>query len=114
MECYTKEFYDNVLAVNLHAAERMMPYIIDKIKPKSVVDIGCGKGFFLKVIKDKNPDIQILGIDGEHIPSNELFIDKEHYYSFDLTKKLDISKSLIWRCLLKWPNTWKNNLRMCL
>ncbi|MFC1576469.1 methyltransferase domain-containing protein [Candidatus Omnitrophota bacterium] len=39
---------------------------ISKIKkpgPTKVLDVGCGKGDFLKYLKDKNPALELYGID---------------------------------------------------
>ena len=36
---------------------------IDKHKPTSVIDIGCGYGRYLKIIKNKFPNIELVGID---------------------------------------------------
>jgi trans-aconitate methyltransferase len=51
---------------NLEAPTIIVSYLMEKINPKSVIDIGCGIGTFLKVFKEYGVD-DILGIDGEWV-----------------------------------------------
>ncbi|WP_102407626.1 class I SAM-dependent methyltransferase [Parabacteroides bouchesdurhonensis] len=80
--------------------EKILPIIMDIIKPKSVVDVGCGSGTFLHYFKQQN--IEILGLDGswcnremlfENIePSDFLEIDLEN--DFNLERRFDLAISL--------------------
>ena len=36
---------------------------IDKHKPSSIIDIGCGYGRYLKIIKNEFPNIELVGMD---------------------------------------------------
>lgn len=36
---------------------------LNRFREKSILDIGCGKGNFLKYIADRNPDVKLTGID---------------------------------------------------
>lgn len=48
---------------NLDAPRALVPSVIELLNPKSVVDIGCGTGTFLKVFKDCGIS-DVLGVDG--------------------------------------------------
>jgi SAM-dependent methyltransferase len=78
---------------NLVAPSIIMPYILSGIKPKSVVDIGCGIGTFLHVCKNNGID-DILGIDGEWTDQNLLskYIDLSEFQIADLESKLQIKR----------------------
>lgn len=89
---YTNDFYNNLYENNYNCAHIMMPYIIDKLQPKSVIDIGCGRGIFIKEIKDINPSIKIKGVDGFHVDKSTLLIEKDDFLAHDLTQDLIIDE----------------------
>lgn len=84
---------------NFKAANEVVPYIIELLEPKSVVDVGCGIGTWLKVFED-NSVANILGIDGDYVDKSLLKIDKNKFVDFDLEKfynsdkKFDLAISL--------------------
>ena len=84
---------------NFRAAKEVIPFIIQLIKPKSIVDVGCGLGTWLKVFKDKGI-VDILGIDGHYVDKNLLKIDLNNFIEYDLEKfyksekKFDLAISL--------------------
>lgn len=75
---------------NLNAPNIIVPYLINKFQPKSVVDVGCGIGTFLKVFSEKGVK-KILGIDGEWVVANQLQIKNEEFLRADLEKPLTIN-----------------------
>ena len=84
---------------NTNAAEEVVPYLIELLQPKSVVDVGCGLATWLKVFND-NGIQEILGIDGSYVKKTMLRIDEQHYIEHDLEtpyrtiKKFDLALSL--------------------
>ncbi|MBS1596762.1 MAG: methyltransferase domain-containing protein [Bacteroidetes bacterium] len=76
---------------NLKTPKLVVPIIIDKLKPSSVVDIGCGTGTWLRIFQDHGID-DILGVDGVNVDTNALFIPKEKFQAHDLRKKLDLKR----------------------
>ncbi|AOW08137.1 methyltransferase domain-containing protein [Flavobacterium gilvum] len=84
---------------NFKAANEVVPYIIQLLEPKSVVDVGCGIGTWLKIFED-NGIVNILGIDGDYVDKSLLKIDKNKFVDFDLEKiykseiKFDLAISL--------------------
>lgn len=84
---------------NFSAAEEVVPYIIDLLELKSVVDVGCGTGTWLKVFSD-NGLTDFLGIDGSYVDRNSLKINGISFIEFDLEtlytsqRKFDLAISL--------------------
>ena len=39
-------------------------YIIKKIDPMVILDLGCGSGAYGQVLKTENPELEIIGVDG--------------------------------------------------
>ena len=68
---------------NFKAAEQLLPFVFDLIKPSSVLDVGCGIGTWLKVSKDLGV-YDILGLDGSYVNKDLLKIAKENFLEVDL------------------------------
>lgn len=90
---------------NTEAPNQIVPYIIELINPKSVVDVGCGLATWLKVFEEHDVH-DILGIDGHYVNKALLKVDstlfEEHdletpYYSrkrYDLALSLEVAEHL--------------------
>ncbi|MBC5841444.1 class I SAM-dependent methyltransferase [Flavobacterium sp. F-380] len=90
---------------NFTAAREMVPFIMDLVKPNSVVDVGCGTGTWLKVFED-NKIADFVGIDGAYVDKASLKIkldsfvehDLETFYTssrnFDLVISLEVAEHL--------------------
>ena len=84
---------------NTQAAEEIVPYLLEYIKPQSVIDVGCGLGTWLEVFK-RNGVNEILGIEGEHVNKELLKIGQDELKIVDLElpfkidKKFDLTLSL--------------------
>jgi len=68
---------------NFDAAKQVVPFVISLLDPKSVVDVGCGTGTWLKVFQDYGID-KLLGIDGDYVNKSLLKISPENFIDFDL------------------------------
>lgn len=76
---------------NFVAPNEVVPVIIDLINPKSVIDVGCGTGTWLKIFQDLGIQ-EVLGIDGEYVDLSLLKIEKHLFKAFDLEKELNLNK----------------------
>jgi SAM-dependent methyltransferase len=88
---YTTEFYTTISSGSQDSARKIVPYIIDLIQPKSVVDIGCGTGYWLSAFQKYEID-DVLGIDGEYVDRTMLQIPVECFLSHDLTQPLNLNR----------------------
>jgi SAM-dependent methyltransferase len=80
---------DNHLPVS---AKQIVPLIMDLVNPNSVIDVGCGLAQWLKVFSLNGVDT-ILGIDGNHVSSDMIYIDKINFQYFDLERSFDLKIS---------------------
>src|SRR5688572_33325153 len=81
------------------APEEIVPLIFEFLKPRSIIDIGCGTGNFLKVFKQHGVK-EVLGVDGrwvnkklleENLSETEFFEkDLEKLKFRDINKKFDL------------------------
>lgn len=67
-------------------AQLLLPLVLERLRPKSVIDVGCGIGTFLHVCKDLGIS-QVLGVDGDWVDRDLLFghISPDEFRVVDLT-----------------------------
>ncbi len=91
MNPYNNDFYDNRVKHTLYSAKEIIPIIIALIKPKSVVDVGCGTGEWLSIFKEYGVTT-VLGIDGDYVNPKNFKISEHEFLPFDLTKPLRLDQ----------------------
>lgn len=74
---------------NPTSAEEILPYIFSIVKPKSVLDVGCGNGSWLKACK-KLGISNVFGVDGIKVKSEDLMILEDEFLKHDLTQSLKL------------------------
>ena len=89
---YSKYFYKNLTGGSIRSARVMVPLVLDLVQPKSVADIGCGIGTWLKICREHGVE-EILGVDGGHLEREQLLIPEECALSADLSKPLHLEKT---------------------
>jgi|688.fasta_scaffold00126_107 hypothetical protein len=89
MAIYNKDFFDRILDGSLRSARNIVPVIVEKFKPTSVIDFGCGTGAWLSVFKE-NSIPEVLGLDGFMYES--CLLDKEEYKIINLSQKIFLDK----------------------
>lgn len=103
---YDNNFYEGQKSGSLDSAREVIPIIIDIIKPKSVVDVGCGLGTWLKVFLDSGVN-DVVGMDGDWVTKDSLYINSDNFKtinlehpkysehrSFDLAMSLEVAEHL--------------------
>ena len=87
---YNKDFYNNQEAGSLRSAKIILPMVLDIIRPKSIVDFGCGVGPWLKVAKVHGCS-DCLGIEGEWV-LEKVKTPSFHFKIQDLNKRVTLKK----------------------
>jgi SAM-dependent methyltransferase len=89
---YDSDFYDGQQAGSYSSACEIIPILINLIKPKSVLDIGCGIGTWLSAFKENNVT-DVYGIDGDYVDKAMLKIEPEHFMAYDLNQKVKLERT---------------------
>src|SRR5262245_5717306 len=63
-------------------------FVLDIVPVRSVVDVGCGPGFWLKAFADRGAD-KLIGIDGDYTDRSRLQVDPGCFIGCDLNQPLD-------------------------
>jgi len=76
---------------NPSSAKEILPQVFEIFSPKSILDIGCGNGSWLKAAKDMGVP-KVFGVDGIQVPNSEFFLSDEEFKVLDLSKPFHIDK----------------------
>lgn len=82
---YTKEFFADMEAGALRSAGAVLPLVFDLMTPQSVIDVGCGRGAWLRTAMELGvPFVQ--GLDGNYVDRQELLIPSERFLAVELSR----------------------------
>jgi hypothetical protein len=90
-QVYTEEFFQQHAPGSLASARVMLPILFRYYQPKSVVDVGCGLGPWLRAVTELGAN-DILGIDGEYVDRQALFIPETNFLSADLRQRISVNR----------------------
>ncbi len=88
---YDASFYDFQAGGSYRSARRIAPLALGWVAARSVLDVGCGVGAFLKAFAE-NGVADIQGVDGDHVPRDRLLIDPGRFLGRDLEEPLDLGR----------------------
>ena len=76
---YGKEFYNLLQNGSYISAKKVLPIVQHLFHPSSVLDLGCGIGYWIKVWKDELAVEDVLGIEGSYVTEDMFFLGKNGY-----------------------------------
>lgn len=89
---YDKDFFEELEDGSYLSAKKILPIVQNIFNPKSVLDVGCGVGYWLEVWKrDLNVD-DILGIEGTYVTKEFFRIDTKYLKTADLKLPLKLNR----------------------
>jgi SAM-dependent methyltransferase len=88
---YDGSFFESQSQTSRRSAERIVPIVTEALRPRSVVDVGCGVGTWLAAFIASGVD-DVLGIDGDYVSLAQLQIPAEKFQPLDLRKPLRIER----------------------
>jgi len=97
---YNTDFYLDQQDGSYLSAQRILPVVANVFHPASVVDVGCGVGYWLKVWKEEQQVKEITGIEGPYVTKDMLKVDPAFVQFQDLkepvqlNRKFDLAMSL--------------------
>ena len=76
---------------NLHSPREVTPIVIELVRPKSILDVGCGTGTWLKAFEEQGI-VDYVGIDGTYLDVEKLKIPKDKFYPQDLREAFSLHR----------------------
>lgn len=89
---YNEKFFDKVTPEGFRAAKKIIPLVLRLLTVRSVVDMGCGEGAWLKAFQE-NGSKDVLGFDSKSVKENRLLIDPEKFRAVDFNEPITIPAS---------------------
>lgn len=106
-QAYDENFYLIQKDGSFKSAMEILPLVNEFIRPRSVVDVGCGVGTWLAAWKHlSRGGINVYGIDGDYVDRSQLLIDEKIFHPanienritlerrFDLVESLEVAEHL--------------------
>ncbi len=87
---YDASFYAKLEDAVRDSARQIVPIVVNLLRPRSVVDVGCGTGIWLaEFLAEGVPEY--LGVDGDHVDRALLQINPANFLPADLTAPLAVA-----------------------
>jgi SAM-dependent methyltransferase len=88
---YTEEFYRDRHAATRRSAERIVPLVLDLVRPRSVIDVGCGVGTWLATFQ-RHGVAEIQGLEGTWLDARQLIVPRAAVTLCDLQRPLECAR----------------------
>jgi SAM-dependent methyltransferase len=96
---YGSSFYDDQADGSQRSAREVVPYVLELTRVRSVVDVGCGVGTWLRSYADQGI-VDYLGLDGAWVDVERLLVPPDRFQPTDLSnppavsRRFDLAQSL--------------------
>lgn len=87
---YDADYFQSFRAASRSSAAAMVPRVVELVRPRSVVDVGCGVAEWAAAFQAMGIE-DVLGIDGADV-GRELRISPDRFVSADLTSPLEFGR----------------------
>jgi SAM-dependent methyltransferase len=89
---YDRSFYLGQEGGSRQSAEQLLPIVLQMLNPRSILDVGCGVGTWLRVAIEQGVS-DVVGVDGAYVERDLLQLPGERFIACDLTKEIDLKRS---------------------
>lgn len=88
---YAPKFFARELDRARSSAETIVPLVMERVAPRSVIDLGCGHGIWLETFARHGVD-DYLGVDGDWVPREALHFPPDRFVAARLDKPLRLDR----------------------
>src|SRR5579863_7400317 len=88
---YQDEFYDYIEVGARRSAARVVNLLYQELRPKSILDLGCGRGIWLAEWLSAGIK-ECIGVDGDYVDTNHLRVPRQCFAACDLSEKIDLGR----------------------
>jgi SAM-dependent methyltransferase len=89
---YDTEFYDDIDAMSVESAAVIVPWLVGALAPRSVLDVGCGRGAWLAQFS-RDGVSEVVGLDGDYVDPAGLHIQSSEFVAADLLEPPELDRS---------------------
>ncbi len=84
---YSRKFFAHLRDGSARSAHALVPIVLDIHPARSMVDVGCGVGGWVKAFADRGVDA--VGVDGDYVDRKQLLIEGSRFVAHDLNRELE-------------------------
>lgn len=88
---YDRKFFEERRAGSRASARALLPIVLELVRAESVLDIGCGTGTWLAVMKELGLS-KVHGVDGDYVDRDLLEVEPHEFEARDLGEPLDLGR----------------------
>jgi SAM-dependent methyltransferase len=88
---YSATFFSRRLQKASQSAKAIVPWLVQSLKPCSIVDVGCGTGSWLAEFRQHGV-LDLLGLDGDWVPRSGLEIPEQNFMAVNLAQPLRLNR----------------------
>jgi SAM-dependent methyltransferase len=92
MSTYSEHFYNIIARDGDRSADIAVPVILDTCNPKSIIDVGCGSGNWLKVFSQHGIE-DYFGVDGNWVSEKQIVLPIDRFARLDLSKPFSLPRT---------------------
>jgi SAM-dependent methyltransferase len=89
---YTTDFFTARRAGARRSARVIVPFVLELVAPRSVIDVGCGDGTWLSVFHE-HAITDVYGVDGDYVDRARLEISQDRFHPHDLSRPLHLERT---------------------
>ncbi len=86
---YSRKFFAHLREGSAKSAHALVPMVLDIHPCRSMVDVGCGIGGWVKAFAEQGVDA--IGIDGDYVDRRQLLVPEARFIAHDLNRELDVA-----------------------
>lgn len=86
---YSRKFFAHLREGSADSARTLAPIVLDIHPARTMVDVGCGVGGWVKAFAGQG--VNAVGIDGDYVERKQLLIGEDRFVAHDLNRELDVA-----------------------
>ncbi len=86
---YSHKFFAHLREGSESSARALVPIVLEIHPARSMIDVGCGIGGWVKAFADHG--VNAVGIDGDYVDRKRLSIPRDRFIGHDLNRELDVA-----------------------
>jgi SAM-dependent methyltransferase len=86
---YGDAFFAALTDGSLASARVVVPILLEFVRPRRVVDVGCGRGEWLRAFRENGTPV-VRGLDGAYVDPAKLLIDPADFTPTDLSRPFTV------------------------
>jgi SAM-dependent methyltransferase len=89
---YDRSFFERLRGGAARSAQVILPLVFERFAARSVVDVGCGDGTWLSVVRNLGIE-DVLGLDGDYVQPATLQIPRDRFRAQDLNRPFELPRT---------------------